>query len=148
MDWVHLTNEKHKWRWIKCEECPTSRMILLLGRLFCLAGRLVDQLSRIHQNEHVVSMRETSNACGILMDKPIRGRPLGRPRIKDNIWEMKCDEVRRLELTHDHAQRQISVTVLFQLQASVSSPSLIHVGDCHLKMEVFKYWFLPITAHT
>jgi hypothetical protein len=39
-------------------------------------------------------MGETSNAYGILKDKLIRGCPLGRPRIKENIWEMKCDEVR------------------------------------------------------
>jgi hypothetical protein len=86
-------------------------------------------------------MGETSNAYGILKDKPIRGCPLGRPRIKDNIWEMKCDEIRRLELAHDHAQCQKSVTVLLPLQhvasERVSSPFLIHVSDFHLKMKAF-----------
>jgi len=76
-------------------------------------------------------MGETSNAYGILKDKPIRGCPLGRPRIEDNI------------LNHDHAQWQKSVTVLLQLQhvasQHVSSPFLTHVSDFHPKMIASTY---------
>jgi hypothetical protein len=81
-------------------------------------------------------MGETSNAYGILKDKPIRGCSLGRPRIMGNIWEIKCDEVRRLELNHDHVQWQKSVTALLQLQ-HVSPPFLTHISDFHLKMIAF-----------
>jgi hypothetical protein len=38
MDWVHLAQKRHEWRCIKCGECLTSRVVLLLGRLFGLVG--------------------------------------------------------------------------------------------------------------
>jgi len=41
VDWVHLTQERHKRRCIKCGKCLTSRMMLLLRRLVWFGFDLV-----------------------------------------------------------------------------------------------------------